>query len=115
MAEFTQGPWVVDLNLTDGGAPIVVAPTTWHTPIGPLDRTREVAKVLFYGGSEDPHVQANAALIASAPDLYEALKHVRAVAYGAAHDPDVSNNRRQVRAEILQKVDAALAKAGGQG
>jgi len=59
----TPGPWLDDRarGSRHGAAPVIVADKCWRG-----NQTREVAKVLFHGGSEDPEVQANAALIVAA-------------------------------------------------
>lgn len=52
-----------------------------------------------------PHVEANARLIAAAPELYEALEHIRELltAYGP-----------QYIGKAIKLADAALAKARGE-
>ncbi len=64
----TPGPWAndPDRGSAHGAAPVIVAASCWRG-----DR-REVAKVLYHAGSEDPEVLANARLIAAAPDLLAA-------------------------------------------
>lgn len=80
----TPGPWRNDpaKGSAVGAAPVIVADTCWR------GTTREIAKVLFHGGSEDPEVQANARRIVACvnaceginpkavPDLLAACKEV---------------------------------------
>lgn len=65
---WTPGPWAIDHQITDHGAPIITA--FWQE----RKRTRVVAKAWFEGGSDDVHVHANARLIAVAPEMAEALR-----------------------------------------
>ena len=62
-AKPTPGPWLDDRSRGSryGAAPIIVADQCWRG-----NQTREIAKVLFHGGSEDPEVNANAVLIVAA-------------------------------------------------
>lgn len=59
----TPGPWKI-------------APDPKHLTASPLiiSETRNIAKVLYDGGSEDREVDANARLIASAPKMAELLR-----------------------------------------
>ena len=57
----TPGPWIVD------GKPGYEAPEI-HAG------NRRIARVLYHLGSEDREVDANARLMAAAPDLLEACK-----------------------------------------
>jgi len=67
---YTKSKWYIDRKLTNHGALMIVSDNCW------LGRKRPVAKVLYYSGSEDPEVQANAQLIAAAPDLLQAAKEL---------------------------------------
>ena len=66
----TEGDWYIDKKLTDNGAPIIVSDTCWR------NEKRQIAKVLYHSGSEDPEVDDNARLIAAASDLLEACKEL---------------------------------------
>lgn len=68
----TPGPWHIDRDLTDNGAPIVAAASSWR------GQPRIVAKALFHSGSEDPEVHTNARLIAAAPALLHQTKWLTA-------------------------------------
>ena len=57
--KFTPGPWHIDWNR--GMAPRIIGV---YAP----GQTREIADVRFHNGSDDPHVHANARLIAAAPE-----------------------------------------------
>jgi len=67
MLKHTPVPWGINELRTAKGAPIIMSATSW------LKRPREVCKVLYDGGSEDPEVRANAALIVRAVNSHEAL------------------------------------------
>ena len=100
----TPGPWVVD---TDGdGKPHAVITST-HDADGLDDDVCEV-----YGGNADDDGvrEANARLIAAAPDLADACVATRALILAAF--------TKQVRdlvpewLDMVQIIEAALAKAG---
>lgn len=58
----TPGPWKVGGTSTFG-APLIFGPG------------RLIAKVLHYDGSENNETNADAALIAAAPTMYEYIQH----------------------------------------
>lgn len=78
---FTPGPWKADPYYRDGlGSP----PSGYHVlpvadpGIGPSTKTlRAVADVPFSWHGNGEHTEANARLIAAAPDLFEALVAVQ--------------------------------------
>ncbi len=89
-AAFTPGPWFVETEQTaDGSNLLVIDKENWRT-VADCD-----------GGTMGQHsveqAEANARLIAAAPELYEAL--------GALVDNDY------VRHEDMERARAALAKA----
>jgi len=90
--KWTPGPWVAALD--HNSRPIVWGPGTWqiadcwHTP--------------------DGKGWANARLIAAAPELYEALEEMTALASGPTGGVSA-----QMKRDILAKARAALAKARG--
>ena len=75
MKSGTELPWRIDRYKTAGGAPIIVGISSWHKC-----QEREVAKVLYAWGSEDPEVEPNAAYIVHAcnahPKLVDALNRI---------------------------------------
>lgn len=109
MAKHTPGPWQHDRERSMGGAPIIVGKR------GDRNRMREVAKVLFDNGSDDPEVRANARLIAAAPDLLGALKAAgealdaasAAICEWDQHDPSVAARCNLAYRQIC----VAIAKA----
>jgi hypothetical protein len=90
----TPGTWRITLHgngLVDGD---------YRYQVGTSQQT--VAYVWMGRENNDPELQANARLIAAAPELLEALEMV-------------SNfNWRNNRTHLLEIVDAAIAKARGQ-
>lgn len=58
-AAATKGEWYLDKVASCNGAPII------RSPICQLGNSRDVAKVLYHSGSEDPEVHANAIFIAT--------------------------------------------------
>ena len=58
----TPGPWRINTRLSRNGAPVISGDG------------RDIAKALYHMGSEDPEVDANARLIAAAPELLAALE-----------------------------------------
>lgn len=63
-----------------------------------------IAEVLQFSGDYEAEGQANAALIAAAPDLLEALKLVE----------DLVRNGNFIGSEDLEKFQAAISKAEGK-
>jgi len=126
-AKPTPGPWLDDRSRGSryGAAPIIVADQCWRG-----NQTREIAKVLFHGGSEDPEVNANAVLIVAAVNacfsinpenpiaVAEALSELVAVCketsrqlegfYDKAIPADMDGSRPRNKLEI--QLRAALAK-----
>lgn len=105
---YTPGPW--EIKRTCQGIPEV------HS------KSRPVAKPLFYMGSEDREVEANACLISAAPKMYEALRIAEWVGVEKTgyvvhtvhyHCPVCGNRQEEGHAPecLLQK---ALAKAEGR-
>ena len=96
--EYTKGEWAIDCeNQGNGGF------AEWYT----VDtRTRHIA-CIANGARLDDEDKANAQLIASAPDLYEALKAIDG--YLSASFP-ANLTRKKSAVELLDK---ALAKAEG--
>jgi hypothetical protein len=95
MNKHTPGPWAI-------------APDPEHLTAAPLviSESRNIAKVLYYGGSEDNQVNANAYLIAAAPEMLEALENTF---WLLDHRPDHEDIRRQQ--EYLKIV---ITKAKGE-
>ena len=94
-AKHTPGPWVWQAEEECLIGPIFVV----------MRQDEEGRKV--FADYPDGTTQANARLIAAAPDLLEALKDARDHIHGSA--PDWHNRTREMVAEI----DAAIAKAEG--
>ena len=92
----TEGPWEV-WTITDTGLPGIVA----HN--GPT--VAEVTKWTSAGGSDPEVMQANARLIAAAPELLEALETIMD-----------SVEAKKVRLDIyeLELAERAIAKANGE-
>lgn len=132
--EATPGPWEWDKRLSDNGAPRLRAKTTM---LG-REQTRDVAQVLFHGGSEDREVHANARLItemraALVPllDLVDSLTRERDEARRAIEQcravftelereayPEDGMQYRRLRRIALNGMgicDGALAACGGCG
>lgn len=89
MSKHTPGPWEKRFHYS--GAPIIVTDE------------RQVAKVLYHGGSEDNEVHANAKLIAAAPDMYEALEQCELFLCEMSYTDE----------QLLPLVQAAIVKARG--
>lgn len=98
--KFTPGPWVA-----------------WSS-CGAVRTTddRAIASVYGHNGKPDidaPGVAENLALIAAAPDLYEALRVARSQleTLGGRARKSPGNDYDEIHAEVLGAVDAALARA----
>ncbi len=114
----TPTPWRINHRITDGGAPMIEGCNRW------------IAKVYFEGGSEDPEVHANAALIVRAVNAHEALVEAlegihpiieRQCERFIPHDapPEMVEQIRQTRAHKtamarVEAIRAALALARGE-
>lgn len=88
--KWTPGPWVVDDALD-----VVVRGTT------------NIVALCF---RTNPQGEANAHLIAAAPDLYEALEMVR-----DADDDARADGLNGLNALARRRIDCALTKARGEG
>lgn len=108
MAEFTKGPWQFDTVKTSVGRCF---------RIGNADMLAEPKRTkLSYGciylyddyGHGENEAKANAALIAAAPDLYEALRTI--VAITMSGHAELHNNEA-----IRHAARSALSKADGKG
>jgi len=104
--EHTPGPWAISEFATQNGAPIIRAGTCWRK------QPRDIAKVVYHAGSEDPEVTANAHLIVTAPELLEACE----AAIPCLEDWVITTgfgetNRRDRAALVVLK--QAVAKAKG--
>ena len=103
--KWTPGPWASDY-LDQNGQRVVSGQhieicTCWHHSVGSIEKEME----------------ANAHLIAAAPDLYEALAPLYAVAIDRAVDAPEWRDKDTVSVLIsigeLRAIRAALAKARG--
>lgn len=90
MAEYTKGKWKVEKD--DFGYKIICDTTN-------PDDTVDIAEIDHY--RKDAEAKANTHLIASAPDMYEALRAVRTILFE--------------NSSLYQQVDKALLKADGKG
>jgi hypothetical protein len=101
---FTPGPWEVLYSHSDHAMQIV---------------TEKSGTVTKWGGISRPaslEGKANAALIAAAPDMYEALKEtleeLQSAACGKANSEEgISNELHERLSGIFQRAEAALSKA----
>jgi hypothetical protein len=80
MSERTKGNWKIDKIATAGGAPIIVSDKCW------LGGKRQIAKVLYHSGSEDPEVYPNAKFICLAANYHDRL--VEALKFFMEHSGD---------------------------
>ena len=101
---FTPGPWRMETVRTSCGVCHRVGPFPVPSYANP-DRREGWACVYddYPPGSGTPHLVANAALIAAAPEMYEALK-----------DAANSAGFQYMLGELRDRIDAALAKAEGR-
>lgn len=93
-SKHTQGEWIISHganHIPSIGSKIL------HQPIAHLCRVNEETKGI------DAEAEANARLIAAAPDMLEALKVLRVEAY------------KGERTDLLEIIDPVIAKAEGRG
>jgi len=113
-AQHTPGPWMAAARPSSvAGLPVVAQPSG-----------RSIASVTFFHLGEafanhDRESQANARLIAAAPDLLAALETVHDYASDVARGdmicPGYSGDLRAMATEDLARIKAAIAKARGHG
>ncbi len=107
MSKFTPGPWFLKPNrkyqeiLISCGAEPRLGYTSWD------------GIAVVYGSEDTPDIgfevaEANAALIAAAPDMYEALRNMLASAIPGMNWTD------EIGQVILEQASAALMKAEGK-
>ena len=107
-AKHTPGPWAIRDHWADDGAFEVYPTRGGKKP--KFGEWAALAEVREYGPDEAPEAEANARLIAAAPDLLEALKESRMklqwFAESYPHDIAAPN--------FFASIDAAIAKATGE-
>ena len=100
-AGFTPGPWTHE---PDWPTDVICAPNAPHAPsvatidIGPGDRKE---------------CEANARLIAAAPELYAGCETALNALFAWANEKNIGRDDREHRRAIMETVKAALAKARG--
>jgi hypothetical protein len=121
MASYTKGPWEVEKSQASSTGSVHYAVKTMYKPVEHPHSPRFI--VFMCGGlgdfhpsramndyRSDPNIEADAHLIAAAPDLFEALKEMVSdsafaeLCQGIGEDP-----------KWLKMGRAAIAKAEGQG
>ena len=106
---WTPGPWVA-LNRGTVSEPMMFV---MAARIAGQPPRHEVA-VCATGDSPQWMENANASLIAAAPDLYAALLEARPTVRNGRDDPNAQPWQKETRDGILNRMDAALAKARGE-
>lgn len=100
MAKHTPGPWVVEEN----SSPPLIWGNDYEKPVAEVELHRSYADYV------DGEAQANARLIAAAPDMLEALENLVAK-YNAMQDGNIG---AQLTNGDFFAARAAIAKAKGQ-
>ena len=95
----TPGPWAYDVTVAFSDRPDLPCV---------VDEYRLIVAQCWDDGHSDDECEANAHLIAAAPDLYEALD---ALEYQLGGETDAVKRRF---ADVRSKARAALAKARGE-
>jgi len=102
MTKHTEGPWEVErVNKADLR---ITAPS------------RHIAKLVRYGSAVEQNMDfGNAALIAAAPDMLEALEEAERVLRWAAQESQGKVNQEMVRGWVYHadKITSAINKAKG--
>lgn len=96
MSAHTPGPWSVNLYEFTGRAAVV-------------SETMHIASL-----TAKPETNANARLIAAAPELLEALRYIACEQSGWTFKVDPLEHARSVVEEMRDKARAAIAKAEGR-
>ncbi len=103
--EHTELPWYLDKNsLLSAAAPVIVSDTCWK------GRKREIARVLYHDGSEDPEVIANAEFIVKACNSHEDLLEALHVALEFAVAVSCTDYPASDEIEIFKKVIAEVER-----
>lgn len=111
MTKHTQGPWGIINSFhdfDDGEIASTFSIFTQSTRLGEF-----ICKLHPGDGKSLDEIEANAKLIAAAPDLLEALKDLRD-AERHCYGPTVTAKRIKNRDDARIKADAAIAKAEAQ-
>jgi len=101
MTKFTPGPWDHDSGMYGNGK-------AYHSIFSPDEII--IAEFNPLSVTNPEQGRANAALIAAAPDMYEALEEAREWFYDHSDINDNGGPNKAMR--ITEQIDAALAKAG---
>lgn len=107
--KFTPGPWHVQKGFN--------TIFTTSDPAKQTGITIAIAKVLDDQVGSQSECNANASLIAAAPDLYEALKEVLLAERLGTRPPETAMQAEEKLDRIkyaVNKAEAALAKARGE-
>lgn len=107
-AKFTPGPWVVDDVFWQGAIPANCE--EWRTENKSVKDIRGKSICMVQGDSEKP-MEANAALIAAAPDMYLALGEIIEV---IGDKTEYKNGCDCIDCVSIRKAVAALSKARGE-
>ncbi len=105
---FTPGPWAAQI-LADQWSDIIVrskAETNEDELIVTIDPG-------FWDTEDRPEVEANAHLIAAAPDLFEALKRSLDMLRSISLWDNIQDTQDQIESQI-KKIEAILDKARGE-
>ena len=122
MSEHTPGPWTYEFVPEDDERDL--PHSEWSgLYIGPEDETGRVLNTIFEGGithsSKDGNPEADARLIAAAPDLLAALQRaeqylVIAIIDGREREPKLNKETLAIAERDLEMLQAAITKAKGQ-
>lgn len=108
MSGHTPGPWTAWFTSSGGGEAFAIGPVGCTPCVAIVDDDED-------GGLTDGvTIEANARLISAAPEMYDMLQRISAMA-----DPDFvdEHNPRNVQAvlgEIMKMADRCIAKAEGR-
>ena len=107
---YTPGPWMLGRsgNLTNQGQRPIVSADEDGLRIALVDLQSETVRKNAWQ-ADDPEREANAALIAAAPELLEALEKIYDLADLEPDAPD--DSKREALADISIEARAAIAKA----
>ena len=120
MTQHTKGPWRVS-GVMLGHEGDVYAPTAKKIPdchhiarcFAPKLEKPIVCELQALGAKREAVaiIEANAKLIAAAPELLEALQRARGTIQWAVYQHDIGTPYRKTDEEILAQIDAVIAKA----
>lgn len=108
----TPGPWVAESSVDEWGVSVIASNETGRISNPTRGQVCHVSVVAGASGDDADLAQANARLIAAAPEMKEALEGARGAILGLLHGRGCEAEGSDE--DWVKFIDAALAKANGE-